>query len=97
MKTYIAGPMSGIHELNFPRFHAKAKQLRAHGREVINPAEINPDLDADWLECMICDIKWVATCDSIYMLDGWENSPGAKIERLVAEKLKLKIEYEEDD
>ena len=42
-KIYIAGPMTGLPELNFPAFHAEAARLRAFGYEVINPAEINPD------------------------------------------------------
>jgi len=94
MKVYIAGPMTGIPELNFPEFHRAAKRLRAYGHEVINPAEVNPDLNADWLDCMIVDIKLVSECDAIYMLRGWEDSPGAQIEHIVAKKLKLKIKYQ---
>lgn len=39
MKLYLAGPMRGIAEFNFPTFYAAATKLRAQGHEVFNPAE----------------------------------------------------------
>lgn len=38
MKVYIAGPMTGLPEFNFPLFFEAEELLKGHGFEVINPA-----------------------------------------------------------
>ncbi|WP_322080153.1 DUF4406 domain-containing protein [Burkholderia cenocepacia] len=84
MKIYVAGPMTGHPHLNFPAFHAEAARLRALGYEVVNPAELNADPSAGWLECMRVDIKHLVDCDAIAMLEGWQNSRGAQLEYTIA-------------
>jgi hypothetical protein len=92
-KTYIAGPMTGIKDLNFPAFHQAAEWLRGMGHEVVNPAEINPDHHMSWEACMRSDIAELVTCDAILLLPGWEDSRGAKLEHHIAERLGMRIEF----
>lgn len=90
-RLYVAGPMSGLPELNFPAFHQAAAALRARGFEVVNPAEINVDPTAGWLACMRADIAQLITCDGLAMLSGWEKSRGAKVEYELARGLGLTV------
>jgi len=69
-RIYIAGPMTGLPELNFPAFHAEAARLRAQGHHAVNPAEINSDPNAEWVDCMRADIRELMTCDAISLLPG---------------------------
>lgn len=96
MRTiYIAGPMTGLPDLNFPAFHVRAAELRALGHEVINPAEINPDKGMSWRECMRTDIAALVFCDAIDLLPGWQDSRGATLEHHIAERLGLEIHLPE--
>lgn len=90
-RVYVAGPMTGMPELNFPAFHAEANRLRNAGYEVANPAEINPDIGAKWQDCMRADIEQLVRCDAIVLLPGWEKSRGATLEHHIAKQLDLEI------
>ncbi len=90
-RIYIAGPMSGLPELNFPAFHAAAVKYRARGATVLNPAEINPDPGTQWEDAMRADIALLVTCDTIVMLDGWTQSRGATLEHHIAVALGMVV------
>ncbi len=92
-RCYIAGPMTGLPELNFPAFHREAARLRADGWHVVNPAEINADPAAEWLDCMRADIKQLVDCTAILMLPGWERSRGASLEHTIAQRLGMRVIY----
>lgn len=90
-KLYVAGPMTGYKDFNFPAFAAAAADLRAAGYEVINPAELNAGNDGDWLACMRNDIAALVTCDGVAALPFWTNSKGANIEIKLAVGLGLRV------
>lgn len=107
MKTYIAGPMRGYPAFNFPAFNAAATYRRALGDVVFNPAEqdrskygdLTPenadDKGFDLRDALAVDLDWIArNADAVYLLDGWENSTGAKAEKALAEALGLEILFQ---
>ena len=80
MKIYIAGPMRGYEDYNFPAFDAAAEILQAAGNEVVNPAQMDRDIgfdpktaevSAEFLrDAMRRDLAAICECDGIAMLDG---------------------------
>ncbi|MFX3547682.1 DUF4406 domain-containing protein [Ralstonia mannitolilytica] len=90
-RIYIAGPMTGLPELNFPAFHTMAAHLRSLGHHVVNPAEINADPSAGWTECMRADIRELVSCTAICLLPGWEKSRGASLEHHIAQSLGFEV------
>lgn len=82
---YIAGPMTGIPELNRPAFNEVEKELTGHGYAVLNPAAMPLGLqESSYMD--IC-LAMVRAADSLHMLKGWQNSEGAMTEYLYTKKL----------
>ena len=91
MRVYIAGPMTGLPNSNYPAFNAMAARLRALGHHVENPAE-NPEPPCkSWRGYMRMAIAQLVTCDAVALLPGWGASKGAKIEERLAVDLSLNV------
>lgn len=91
MRIYIAGPMTGHPESNYPAFNAMAARLRALGHHVENPAENPMPACRSWLGYMRMAIAQLVTCDAVALLPGWGASKGAVIEAQLARALHLGI------
>jgi hypothetical protein len=90
-RIYIAGPMTGLPDFNYPAFNAEAARLRALGYEVENPAE-NPEPPCkSWLGYMRLALAQLVTCDTVANLPNYGASKGAKIEVQLALDLGLKV------
>lgn len=92
-RVYLAGPMTGYPEWNFPAFERATADLRTAGYDVVSPHEIDledgfdPQGDGsgfDLREALERDVEEVLNADGVALLDGWEESPGAMIEVLTA-------------
>lgn len=98
-RTYLAGPMTGYEDHNFPAFTRRAEWLRNHGYEVVNPAELEA-LETgprkEWAYYLKRDIRELLTCSAVAVMSGWENSPGATLEVYIGWRLGFSIFHADD-
>ena len=92
-KIYISGKITN--NANYKaEFEAAESALKIAGFQPVNPAEEHLPDGATWADYMRHDIKLLCECDAIYMLRGWRESAGAKIEHKLARYLGIEIIYE---
>lgn len=90
-RIYVAGPMTGLADWNFPAFNAAAERLRAEGWHVENPAEHGLVDGAEWADYLLYDLGRLATCEAVWLLAGWSRSKGATLEVDVAQRTGLRL------
>ena len=78
MKIYLSGKISGTD--------------LTHTRKRFS--DVADKLQAPWEAHMAKDIIDLLQCEGIYMLQGWEDSQGARIEHAVAKELGKAVFYE---
>lgn len=98
--VYLAGPMTGHPDYNFPAFHLAATRLREFGLTVVSPAEDDqgkpltppsPEAALPHQAYMLRSLRMMLACDAIFLLPGWDASTGAQLERQVARACGLAI------
>lgn len=93
MKLYIAGPMTGLPDLNYRAFFDAETALHDAGYEVENPARNQAEGTASWLAFMRMSLVQISRVDGIALLPGWRDSKGAQIEEDLGRKLGLHVRY----
>nr|DAK37841.1 MAG TPA: Blasticidin M [Caudoviricetes sp.] len=90
-RVYIAGRITGVPLFKLS-FSIAAFTLAFRGYEPVNPASIDfgPEVEASWEDYMRVCLPMLATCDYIYLLPGWEDSRGARLEKQIADALGIK-------
>ena len=108
MKIYIAGPMTGHVNDNRPAFLTAQRYLEEEAEKynLGPPTFVNPGSEAFYRRgedilategikgLALDDIRQLASCDTIYMLTGWERSIGARCEHAFAVWAELTIWYQ---
>ncbi|EFH3355529.1 DUF4406 domain-containing protein [Escherichia coli] len=91
-KIYIAGPMSGLPGFNRQAFNRAAGHVVRRGND---PAILPDGLEqAEYMD--IC-FAMLRCADEIFLLDGWQQSAGARAEYALAQKLGVKIQHQTID
>jgi hypothetical protein len=87
---YIAGPMSGYPENNYPAFFAAEQKLRAIGfYRILNPARSIVSRNGTWEAFMRSGLRMVLDSTALVLLPGYEASKGATWELDTAQRLGL--------
>lgn len=102
-RVFLAGPMRGRYEYNFPAFFEAALDLRSRGLDVHNPAQVDEQRGFLWLWVEAADANtlpgWaVASCeqainevDAVVVLPDWHRSEGVAREIAQADRLGLPV------
>jgi hypothetical protein len=95
MKIYISGAITNNPNAKEQFDKAKQTLLELNKKYYpISPMDLPHYHDQKWSSYMREDIKAMMDCQGIYLIEGWEKSKGARIEKELAESLDFKIIYE---
>jgi len=93
-RAYLAGPMTGHVDYNYPAFHQAAAYYRSMGIDIVSPAELHgDDYSKTFDEYLAVDLAALKTCGTIILLLGWQDSRGAKVElcQAICDGLDIKL------
>lgn len=99
--VYISGPMTKVEDFNRASFQHARRYAEQTGRTAIVPGvgefynaneletlTAEPDHREAWLRK---DVNDILRCDSVWVLEGWENSRGSTFEVLIALELGIPV------
>lgn len=105
MKIYVAGPMRGYPQFNFPAFDRACAFLRELGHIPLGPQEfdrmcgVNEKVEG-YIDIANCDIKnfmardlqlIILEADAVMVIPGWRTSKGALTEVCLARTIGLPV------
>ena len=94
-RVYLSGPISGItRDEAVRRFRGAQSKWESLGYSVVNPLRNGLPYDADWRRQMAVDLCNLSSCDTVYMLDGWQSSDGACLELMCALTRNIRVYFE---
>lgn len=99
MRLYVAGPVTGLTDGNYPAFEYAAKRLFGAGHTPVLPPELRtalqPIAEMTLGQCykkvIPNDIVELATCEGMIVLPGFESSKGTAFEMHGAELFEMDV------
>lgn len=98
-RCYLSGAITGVKHAD--KLFARAEEkLELLGYEVVNPFKFGKHLEKEYAKegkvpkyenYMRGDIELLINCDAIYLLENWGTSKGARLEKKIAEALRMEI------
>lgn len=92
---YLAGPMKGYPDHNYPAFMAAAASLRSAGHHVYNPAEFPHDGPREEFPLRRAFAEYsrfiCIEADTLVLLPGWEKSLGVSAELALAKNCGIEV------
>lgn len=91
--VYVAGPMTGYEDFNYPAFEDATQRLREAGYDVLSPHEVHgDDLERPWAAYLRDDLALMLQQASVVaLLPGWQASRGAALEAAVARTVGIPV------
>lgn len=90
-RIYIAGKVSGLPWIEVSmKFGSYQKLIKNQGHSPIVPLDLC-DKDDAWHIAMRKCITALILCDEVHFLPCWKDSPGARMEHMVAHQLQIPI------
>lgn len=97
-RIYISGKITGLDILEAARKFQDAESYLIQNYdniEVVNPMrEVPYEKGKTWEQYMLEDINLLFGCDSVFMLDNWESSTGARVECSIAKEMSKTIIFQ---
>lgn len=98
IRLYVAGPMTGLPDNNYPAFNQAANKLRVHGYKVENPADNEASLQKilhhhpiEYTDYLRAGLTQLLHCDGVAVLEDWWLSGGARWEVQTAGILRMPV------
>lgn len=89
-RAYVAGPMTGIPEYNYPAFYQAKDLLLELGLVPVIPPELCPfEEGLNYTDYFKADVEGMLTCQIQVLLPGWTQSPGARAEMTLAAAMRM--------
>ena len=97
-RIYISGKITGLDITEATKKFKNAEHYlmtNYDNIEIVNPMrEVPYKKEKTWEQYMLEDINLLFGCDSIFMLDNWKNSKGARIEYNIAKEMSKTILFQ---